>query len=230
MSNNIKTLIVLSGGQDSVTCLGFALKEFKDVHAISFNYGQKHACELEAARSICNNHNVPFELVDIPCFTQFNDSALLACNESDVNELHSHKEGLPASFVPARNALFLTIAHAYAQKIGAEVITTGVCETDYSGYPDCRNIFIKAIEHALNVGYEANIQIYAPLMYLNKAQTFAVAEKYDFLDTVINETHTCYNGVRNHLHEWGYGCGKCPACELRKQGYNEFIKSKDEAK
>ncbi len=226
MKTESRALVVLSGGQDSVTCLGLALAEYKYVTAIGFNYGQQHACELEAASEICKKHYVHYEIVDVPAFTQFNDSALLASNNHNVNESHSHKKGLPASFVPARNALFLTLAHGYAQKINADIIITGVCQTDSSGYPDCRDEFIRALQPALNIGYETNIAIYAPLMYLNKAETFDLAESYGFLETVINDTHTCYNGVRDTLHEWGYGCGECPACELRAKGYKQFKESK----
>ncbi len=219
-------VVVLSGGQDSVTCLGLALKEYSKVYAIGFHYSQKHAIELEQAGKICEKFNVPFTLLSIPMLGELGDSALVATNNlenDDVCEKHHRNPNLPASFVPNRNALFLTTAHAYAQTVGAEVLITGVCETDYSGYPDCRNAFIVHLEETLNVGYETNIEIRTPLMYLDKAQTFMLAQEVGFLDTVINDSHTCYNGDRTQMHDWGAGCGKCPACELRAKGYEEFL-------
>lgn len=216
-----KVLVVLSGGQDSVTCLVKALCEGEfEVHAIGFKYGQKHATELECAQQICNKFSVPFTIHEIPSLVLLADSALTTAG--DVGAVHHRDASLPASFVPNRNALFLTIAHAYAQKIGAERIVTGVCQTDYSGYPDCRQEFVNALERALNVGYNTNILIETPLMYMNKAETFVMAEQCGFLEDVIEMSHTCYNGERDTRHDWGYGCGKCPACELRKKGWEEY--------
>lgn len=216
-----KAVVVLSGGQDSVTCWGYALKEFDEVCAIGFRYGQKHAVELAQAEVICARHNVPFTIHDIPSLSMLGDSALTT--NGDVNQAHHRDASLPASFVPNRNALFLTIAHAYAQKVGAEALVTGVCQTDYSGYPDCRLDFILKLEAALNTGYNTNIRIETPLMHLDKAETFALAQGYGFLEEVLEFSHTCYNGDRNRRHAWGYGCGECPACKLRKAGYEEFL-------
>ena len=218
-------VVVLSGGQDSVTCLGVALEAFDEVHAIGFSYGQKHETELTQAKLICERHGVPFEVHSIPSLSALNDSALIG--EGDVNEAHHRNASLPASFVPNRNALFLTISHAYAQKVGAPVIMTGVCQTDYSGYPDCREQFIKALEGTLNLGYDTDISIVTPLMNLNKAETFLLAESCGFLETVVNDSHTCYNGDRDHSHVWGKGCGKCPACDLRRKGYDQYVDWKD---
>ncbi|AIM40615.1 7-cyano-7-deazaguanine synthase [Vibrio phage VpKK5] len=215
-------VVVLSGGQDSVTCLGLALRCFEKVYAVGFEYGQKHSVELEQAKKICDAHSVPFELFGIPALAELNDSALIG-EGGDVNQPHHRKPELPASFVPNRNALFLTIAHAYAQKVEADALVTGVCQTDYSGYPDCRLQFIQQLEMALNIGYNCNIKIMTPLMHLNKAQTFALAEECNFLDVVINESHTCYNGDRTTLREWGAGCGECPACKLREAGYVDYV-------
>ncbi|AUR88736.1 queuosine biosynthesis protein [Vibrio phage 2.117.O._10N.261.45.E9] len=213
-------VVVLSGGQDSVTCLGLALSCVEKVYAIGFSYGQKHTIELIQARKICEAHNVPFDVFEIPALQQLDDSALVG--SGDVNEAHHRNPDLPASFVPNRNALFLTIAHAYAQKVEAKVLITGVCQTDYSGYPDCRWDFIVKLQETLNLGYATDIEIQTPLMDLNKAQTFSLAEECGFLETVINDSHTCYNGDRSHMHEWGAGCGECPACLLRKAGYEDF--------
>lgn len=223
MKNKI-AVVVLSGGQDSVTCLGLALKQYDEVHALCFDYKQKHAVELIQAKLICDKHNVPLTSMYIPALTQLGDSALIG-KDGDVNKPHPMNNNLPASFVPNRNALFLTTAHAFAQHVGAECIITGVCETDYSGYPDCRSGFIMRLENTLNVGYLTDIAIITPLMHLNKAETFALAEDVGFLDDVINLSHTCYNGDRSQMHAWGAGCGKCPACELRAKGYEEYVQA-----
>lgn len=214
-------VVVLSGGQDSVTCLGVALKEYDKVYAIGFRYGQKHNVELIQAAKVCEKHNVEFVIHDIPSLALLGDSALTT--DGDVSQKHHRDATLPASFVPNRNALFLVIAHAFAQKVGAETLITGVCQTDYSGYPDCRQAFISQLERALNIGYNTSIIIETPLMYMNKAETFVMAQQCGFLEDVIELSHTCYNGERTERHDWGYGCGKCPACELRKKGYEEFI-------
>lgn len=215
-------VVVLSGGQDSVTCLGLALQNFEKVYAIGFHYGQKHSVELFCAERICLNHKVPFVVFNIPALQTIGNSALIAGSGQDVSEAHSQNAALPASFVPNRNALFLTTAHAYAQKVGAECIITGVCQTDYSGYPDCRLAFIELLEKTLNVGYLTNIKIITPMMSLTKAETFLMAEKLNFLDEVIDGSHTCYNGEHQLKKAWGYGCGECPACKLRKAGYEEY--------
>jgi 7-cyano-7-deazaguanine synthase len=218
-----KALVVLSGGQDSVTTLGVALAEYDAVETIMFDYGQRHSVELIQAQEICRLHGVPFTSMKIPMLQELGDSALIEGSEhTDVNKPHHANKDLPASFVPNRNALFLTTAHAMAQKIGAQDILTGVCQTDYSGYPDCREVFIKSLEKTLNVGYETDISIKTPLMNLTKAQTFALAESCGFLDTVVALSHTCYLGDRTKMHEWGAGCGECAACKLRKKGFEEF--------
>lgn len=225
-------VLVLSGGQDSVTCLGLAVQEFKHVHAIAFSYGQTHSVELGCAQRICEHfENVTFEIIPLDVLTYLGNSALIEGHPGSVNDEHATKKGLPASFVPNRNAMFLTIAHAYAQKVGACCVITGVCETDYSGYPDCRRDFIDAIAHALNIGSDSEVEIVTPLMYLTKADTFHLAEEYMFLDFVLNDSHTCYNGKRDgeFHHEWGHGCGECPACELRKKGFEEFLNGKAES-
>lgn len=218
-------VVVMSGGQDSTTCLGLALQHFKKVVAINFSYGQKHEIETFCAANICKQNDVPMHIFKTDVLSQMGDSALFADVKQSVNEEHSNKDGLPASFVPNRNAFFLTVAHAYAQKIGASFVMTGVCQTDYSGYPDCRDSFVTALNAALNEGSNSKVEILTPLMYLTKAETFKLAEKCDFIDTVINDSHTCYNGRRGAMfhHEWGHGCGECPACELRSKGWDEYL-------
>lgn len=215
-------IVVLSGGQDSVTCLGYCLAHYQKVSAITFDYGQRHRVELECAALLCAKYNVPQKVVNLGLMLTDLVTSALTSVEGDVSAPHAHKAGLPASFVPGRNALFLTLAHAYAQEIGAHTIVTGVCQTDYSGYPDCRSEFLRALERALNLGYECGIHIEAPLMRMTKAQTFAMAESVGFLDEVIENSHTCYEGDHTTAHDWGYGCGKCPACLLRAKGYEEF--------
>lgn len=220
-----QALVVFSGGQDSTTCLGWALKHFDSVETITFRYGQRHEVEIEQAQKITDQHGVSNAVFSIDAFEQLSDSALV--NKTDtIDAAHRHKKDLPASYVPNRNALMLTIAHAYAQKIDCETVVTGVCQTDYSGYPDCREDFIKSLEHSLNLGSESDIRILTPLMYLTKAQTFALAEEEKILDTVLEMSHTCYNGSRETRHDWGYGCGECPACKLRAKGWQEYLESK----
>lgn len=221
MKPHKSAVIVLSGGQDSVTCLGLALAQYSSVVAIAFDYGQRHKVELECAAAVCKRHGVPLEVVPVPMLSKLVTSALTG--GGDVSVEHAYKPGLPASFVPARNALFLTLAHAYAQESKSEDIITGVCQTDYSGYPDCRDYFVKTLGLALNLGYESNIAIRTPLMHLTKSETFAMAHRLNFMDEVIHESHTCYNGDHKTFHEWGYGCGDCPACALRSKGYRKFV-------
>lgn len=220
-------VVVLSGGQDSTTCLGLALQMYDHVTAVAFSYGQKHAVELQCASMICRKFGVPLHVFEIPALRSLGNSALVSGSEqTDVNEKHSQNANLPASFVPNRNALFLTTAHALAQKVGAHFVMTGVCETDYSGYPDCRQGFVNQLQSALNVGYETDIEFVTPLMHLTKAETFELAEKVGILETVIKDTHTCYNGDHSTSHDWGYGCGHCPACNLREAGYKEYASNK----
>ena len=216
----MKAVVIFSGGQDSTTILHWALKKYSEVEAITFNYGQKHVIEVDQSKKICKKNNVKQTIVDISFLGTLVDSALTS--NGDVNVKHPRLKDLPASFVPNRNQLFITLAHAYAQKIGADILVTGVCQTDYSGYPDCRLDFILAIEEATNLGSDANIRIKTPLMFLNKQQTFELAEEVGAIDDVINLSHTCYNGDRKVFNEWGYGCGECPACVIRKNGFNEY--------
>jgi len=216
----MKAIVIFSGGQDSTTCLYWAINRYKEVEAITFNYGQKHSIELEQAKIICEKENIKHTIIDMSFLNTIVESALTS--NGDINQVN--KKGLPTSFVPNRNQIFITLAHSFAQKIGAETLITGVCQTDYSGYPDCRESFIKAIEWSTNLGSQENIKIETPLMYLTKAETFLLAEKEKCLIEVINLSHTCYNGDRTNLHIWGYGCGECPACELRKKGYIEYSK------
>ena len=217
MKRQSQALVIFSGGQDSTTCLGWAKNRYDEVECITFNYNQNHKIEIEQAKKICEKHNVKQTIIDISFLDTLVDSALTS--NGDVNKPHERLKHLPASFVPNRNSLFITLSHAYAQKIGAEVLVTGTCETDFSGYPDCRRVFIDSIENTLNLGAEVKIKILTPLMYINKAQTFKLAEEENILNDVLDFSHTCYKGDHTTFNSWGYGCGTCPSCLLRKKGY-----------
>ena len=217
-------LVVFSGGQDSTTCLAWAKNRYDHVETITFDYHQKHSIEIEQAKKIAKILNVPNYVVTIDIFAQLGDSALLDINkDQDINAPHHAKPNLPASFVPNRNAMFFTIAHAYAQKQGLKHIITGINQTDYSGYPDCREPFVKSLEKSLNIGSESTIEFKYPLIALTKAETFQLAQEEGILNLVIDESHTCYNGDRSIKHDWGYGCGECPACILREKGWAKYI-------
>lgn len=216
----MRALVVMSGGQDSTTCLGVALSTTKEVIGVTFAYGQKHKNEVDHAKFIAAKWAVEHLVIDLsPILQNMKSSALIT--HGDTTEPHKYLPNLPASFVPARNALFLTTAYGLAMEYDCQVIYAGMCETDYSGYPDCRDSFIKALNLALNLGYKSEIEIITPLMFLDKADTFLLAANTNMLDTVINDTMTCYDGVAD-MHDWGMGCGECPACALRKKGWGEY--------
>lgn len=218
-----KILVVLSGGQDSTTCLYWAVRQYgkENVSAITFSYGQRHNIEVEAAKNICIQEGiVQHQIINVDFLKDISDSALIVGKKEDINTIGENN--LPASFVPNRNQLFITIAHAFAQKIKADKIILGVCQTDFSGYPDCRQEFINAIALASNLGSGSTIEIITPLMYLSKAHTFSFAAYLDRLEDIINLTVTCYKG-NSIRHKWGNGCGDCPACKLREKGYREFL-------
>ncbi|WP_112479933.1 7-cyano-7-deazaguanine synthase QueC [Vibrio variabilis] len=211
-----KAVVVFSGGQDSTTCLVQALKEYDEVHAITFDYGQRHKLEIEVAQALTEKLGVKaHKVMDVGLL---NELAISSLTRDDIPVSHELQEnGLPNSFVPGRNILFLTLAGIYAYQIGASAVITGVCETDFSGYPDCRNDFIKAMNSALVQGMDRELDIVTPLMWLDKAETWALADKYDALELVRNETLTCYNGII------GDGCGDCPSCDLRANGLNHYL-------
>ena len=221
MSN---ALIVFSGGQDSTTCLGWAKSRFDSVETLTFDYGQKHRVEIYQAKKIAKKLNVNNHTLSIDAFSQLNDSALID-GSLDISSPHKNRPSMPASFVPNRNAIFFTLAHAYAQKQEIDNIIIGINQTDYSGYPDCRKNFIDTLELALNLGSESNIKFHYPLIGLTKAETFKMSRDEGILDIVLEESHTCYNGDHNSKNEWGYGCGTCPACELRAKGWIEYSSS-----
>ncbi|MBN1409749.1 MAG: 7-cyano-7-deazaguanine synthase QueC [Spirochaetales bacterium] len=218
-------LVLASGGQDSTTCLFWALKNFKKVYGISFFYGQKHSAEIEAAESICKELKVDFKKIDISFIRDIVISNLFK-DSGDVKETHALSKEVPASFVPYRNLLFLTVASGWAGTLRVRHLVTGVCETDYSGYADCRDVFIKSAQAALNLAtdFEDNsVVIHTPLMWLTKAEEFRLAEELGCLDFIIEETVTCYEGSMKK-NDFGRGCGECPSCLLRKKGYEEYTR------
>ncbi len=215
--------LLLSGGQDSFVCLVWALENFEHVEAVSINYGQRHKLELDYAKQVANHFGIKHTLYDIGNFiSSLTESTLL--NEGDHNQTHRLASNLPASFVPNRNGIFLTIISNYAFRNNEPRLNlvTGTCETDFSGYPDCRDHYIKAKALELSLGLDKPVTIYTPLMWKTKAQTFEMAEKAGKLKELVELTLTCYNGVET-LNAWGRGCDDCPACKLRKKGFEEFM-------
>ena len=229
--HNEPALLLFSGGQDSATCLGWALNHFIRVETVGFAYGQRHAVELECRRSLRESApgiNTAWRarlggdtLLELDLFSQIGDTAMTSDMPIAVDD-----QGLPNTFVPGRNLLFLTAAAALARKKGIRHIVIGVCEADSSGYPDCRDDAVKAMQVALNIGMNARFVIHAPLMRLDKADAWRLAEAEGgkaFVDLVRAQSHTCYLGERGQLHAWGYGCGECPACRLRAHGWEGYI-------
>jgi 7-cyano-7-deazaguanine synthase len=221
-----KAYILLSGGQDSFVSLIWTLQNFKFAEAVSIDYGQRHSKELQYAVEIAKHFGIKHTLYNIGIgdfFSKLTVSTLLS--EGDHNSSHKLAENLPASFVPNRNGIFLTIISNHAFKNGEEKINIviGACETDYSGYPDCRDVYIKAKQKELTLGLDKIVKIYTPLMWKSKARIFEMAHKAGKLKELLDMTLTCYNGNEN-LNEWGRGCGECPACKLRKKGFEEFKK------
>ena len=231
-------LVLFSGGQDSTTCLADALSRYERVETVAFDYGQRHGVELDARLHVVAALRAQFpgwagrmgqdHLLDASVLGQVSDTAL-----TRDTAIAMQANGLPNTFVPGRNLLFLTLAAALAYRRGLDVIVTGVCETDYSGYPDCRDDTMKAMQVALSLGMDKRLRIDTPLMWIDKAQTWQMA--YDLgqasgqtdggqklVDLIVEHSHTCYLGDRSQRHDWGYGCGSCPACELRSAGYARY--------
>lgn len=212
--NKEKAVVVFSGGQDSTTCLFWAMKKYKEVIAVSFDYNQKHALELECARDICKKYNVEHHILDLNLLNQLAPNSL---TRTDIAvDKDAPKVGTPNTFVDGRNLLFLTFVAVFAKQRGISDIVTGVSQSDFSGYPDCRDVFIKSLNVTLNLAMGYEFDIHTPLMWIDKAETWKMAHDLGVLDVVKNETLTCYNGII------GNGCGDCPACKLRKNGYIEF--------
>ena len=215
MKQNESALVCLSGGQDSTTCLYWALKHFTHVEAVCFSYGQKHALEVEVARRIAEKAGVAFSLLDLSLLGQMTHNALT--DASVVMDKEKPADALPNTFVPGRNMLFLTLAAVKAYEKGIRNLVTGVSQTDFGGYPDCRDTFIRSLNVSLNLAMESQFVIHTPLMWLDKEQEWELADELGVFDIVRNETLTCYNGVMAD------GCGECPACKLRRAGLERYL-------
>ena len=226
-------LVLFSGGQDSTTCLAQALTRYERVETIAFDYGQRHHVELQSRLKVLEALRSQFphwatrlgedHLLDLGVLGQVSETSLTR----DV-AFKMESSGLPNTFVSGRNLLFLTLAAALAYRRGLEVLVTGVCETDYSGYPDCRDDTMKAMQLALSLGMDKRLLIDTPLMWLDKAQTWTLAETLGgpaLVDLIVEHSHTCYLGERTQRHAWGWGCGHCPACELRAKGWARYRSS-----
>ncbi|MFN3814744.1 7-cyano-7-deazaguanine synthase QueC [Brevundimonas sp.] len=223
-------LVLFSGGQDSATCLAWALDRFARVETVGFDYGQRHAVEMQARLRVRDgmarvlpgvaDRLGPDHVVDITGFGRIADSALTSDRAIEMDA-----RGLPTTFVPGRNLVFLTYAAALADRRGLDVLVGGMCETDYSGYPDCRRETMDAMQQALSLGLDKPVPIETPLMHLTKGETWALAHDLGgdpLVSLIIEDSHTCYLGDRDHRHPWGYGCGTCPACELRAAGHDQW--------
>ena len=236
-----RALVLFSGGQDSTTCLAHALQRYEHVETLGFDYGQRHHIELDARLVVLEQLRDQFapwrdrlgddHLLDVAVLGQVSETSLTRDMAFEMEA-----SGLPNTFVPGRNLLFLTLAAALAYRRGLQVLVTGVCETDFSGYPDCRDDTMKAMQIALSLGMDRRLLIETPLMWIDKAETWALARTLGqqsgvvgggqaLVDLIVEHTHTCYLGDRTHRHAWGYGCGTCPACELRARGWSGFQRS-----
>ncbi len=229
-NSETSALVLFSGGQDSAVCLAWALERYARVETVGFDYGQRHAVEMQARLEVRRGmaglradwaaRLGPDHVVDLTGYGRIAESALTAERAIELDA-----RGLPTTFVPGRNLVFLSVAAALADRRGLEALVGGMCETDYSGYPDCRRDTIEAMARALSLGLDKPVAIETPLMALTKAETWALAERIGgaaLVGLIVEASHTCYRGDRDHRHAWGYGCGDCPACELRAAGHGEW--------
>ena len=228
-----RALVLFSGGQDSTACLAHALDHYAHVETIGFDYGQRHGVELESRLHVRSQLHEQFprwarrlgddHLLDLSLLGQITDTALTSEREIEMNA-----GGLPNTFVPGRNLLFFMFAATVADRRGLSVLVGGMCETDFSGYPDCRDNTLKALQIAISLGLDSPMTIDTPLMWLDKAETWALTERLGgepLIELVVEHTHSCYLGDREHRHAWGYGCGLCPSCDLRRKGYETWLAS-----
>ncbi|HEX2448828.1 MAG TPA: 7-cyano-7-deazaguanine synthase QueC [Methyloceanibacter sp.] len=231
-------LVLFSGGQDSTVCLAYALDAYARVETVGFNYGQRHGIELECRRRVREEmarrfpnwaaRLGPDHVIDVASFGAIGDTALTS--EAEIVMLAS---GLPSTFVPGRNLVFFVYASALGYRRGLTTLVGGMCETDFSGYPDCRDATLRALEQAIRLGTEVPFSIETPLMRRTKAETWTLAQDLGgdaLVDLIVEETHTCYRGERGMRHDWGYGCGTCPACELRAKGFAEWQAARAQAR
>ena len=228
---NEGALLLFSGGQDSTTCLAWALESFDWVETVGFDYGQRHSAELDARSTILTQLDQQFaqwrlrrgddHILDARVLGQISDTAL-----TRESEITYRENGLPSTYVPGRNLLFFTLAAALAERRGTRNLIAGVCETDYSGYPDCRDDTIKSLQVTLNLGMAQRFVLHTPLMWLDKAGTWDLARQLggpELIDLIAEHSHTCYYGLRDQRYPWGYGCGECPACRLRAEGWLRYM-------
>lgn len=233
---NKKALVLFSGGQDSTVCLAWALSKFDHVETIGFDYGQRHRIELECRLTVLERMREEFphwadklgedRVIDLSWLGQISDCALTEERAIELNE-----NGLPNTFVPGRNLVFFLISSAVAYRRGLSTLVGGMCQTDFSGYPDCREDTLKALQVATNLGMASTFRFETPLMWIDKTETFQLGEQLGgkkLLEIIVRDTHTCYTGDRNHEHEWGFGCGECPACDLRKRGWHNYISQQNQ--
>jgi 7-cyano-7-deazaguanine synthase len=226
-------IVLFSGGQDSTVCLAWALRRFAIVETVGFDYGQRHSVELACRKQILRHlpdkfphwqdRLGPDHVVDLGILGKLSETSL-----TRDAAIKFEADGLPTTFVPGRNLLFFTFAAAIGYRRGHKHIVGGMCETDYSGYPDCRDDTLKALQVTLNLGMDRRFVLHTPLMWIDKAGTWALAEELGgtgFVDLIREQTHSCYLGERSILHDWGYGCGRCPACELRQRGYQQYVEN-----
>lgn len=230
-----RALVLFSGGQDSTTCLAWSLERYEHVETVGFDYKQRHAVELTCRDKVISEIRGSFSdwrgrlgedhMLDLSLLGQISETSL-----TQDKAIAFASNGLPNTFVPARNLLFFTFAAAIAYRRGLEVLVGGMCETDYSGYPDCRDNTLKSLQVSLSLGLDAPMVVETPLMWIDKAQTWAMAESLGgerLVELIREHTHTCYLGDRSQRREWGYGCGKCPACDLRLRGYEAYMANKE---
>ena len=220
MLDKSKALVVFSGGQDSTTCLFWAKKNFAEVHTICYRYGQRHEVEVDNARKIADKAGVPFEVKNVDFIGKLSSGCSLI-DTSVVMDKEKNTDAPPNTFVPGRNLFFLAIAAVYAREHGIMNIVTGVSQTDFSGYPDCRDAFIRSLNVTINLAMDEQFIIHTPLMWIDKAATWKLSDELGVFDLVRNETLTCYNGIK------GDGCGECPACKLRRHGLEEYLKQRN---
>ncbi len=231
---NQRALVLFSGGQDSTTCLAWALSRYQHVETIGFDYGQRHAIELTMRPQLLQkirglsadwDHRLGEDhLLDLSLISQLSQTAM-----TENIAIQMQENGLPNTFVPGRNLMFMLVAATLAYRRQLGVLVGGMCETDFSGYPDCRDDSLKALQVAINLGMASRLNIETPLMWIDKAESWRLAERLggkDLVDLIRHDTHTCYLGERGQMHAWGHGCGTCPAWELRAKGYQEFITAK----
>ncbi|MBC3832141.1 7-cyano-7-deazaguanine synthase QueC [Undibacterium amnicola] len=231
---NQRALVLFSGGQDSTTCLAWALSRYQHVETIGFDYGQRHAIELTMRPQLLQkirglsadwDHRLGEDhLLDLSLISQLSQTAM-----TENIAIQMQENGLPNTFVPGRNLMFMLVAATLAYRRQLGVLVGGMCETDFSGYPDCRDDSLKALQVAINLGMASRLNIETPLMWIDKAESWRLAERLggkDLVDLIRHDTHTCYLGERGQMHAWGHGCGTCPACELRAKGYQEFMTAK----